>query len=63
MCIQGERNYKDIEGSTGPVVYPAGFLYAYSVLYWLSNFGHIRAAQVLFGFLYLMTQVDSDCIP
>ena len=57
--LQGKRDYKAIEGDTGPIVYPAGHLYAYSVLYWLSSYGSIRAAQIIFGALYLVNQVDT----
>ena len=55
--MQGERDYKAIEGDTGPIVYPAGHLYAYSILHWLSNHGSIGAAQIIFGTLYLINQV------
>ena len=55
--MQGERDYKAIEGSTGPVVYPAGFLYAYSILFRLSKLGEIGAAQIIFACLYLINQV------
>ena len=55
--VQGERDYRAIEGDTGPIVYPAGHLYAYSILYWLSNYGSIGVAQVIFGVFYLVNQV------
>lgn len=29
--LEGERNYFNLQGDTGPLVYPAGFVYAYSV--------------------------------
>lgn len=29
--LDGERNYLNLRGDTGPLVYPAGFVYAYSV--------------------------------
>lgn len=29
--LDGERNYFNLRGDTGPLVYPAGFLYAYAV--------------------------------
>ena len=35
----GERNYENMYGDTGPLVYPAGFVYIFSMLYWLTNQG------------------------
>jgi len=29
--LDGERNYLNLRGDTGPLVYPAGFVYIYSV--------------------------------
>lgn len=29
--LHGERNYFNLRGDTGPLVYPAGFVYIYSV--------------------------------
>lgn len=29
--LDGERNYFNLRGDTGPLVYPAGFLYLYTV--------------------------------
>ena len=29
--LEGERDYYNLRGDTGPLVYPAGFVYAYSV--------------------------------
>lgn len=29
--LDGERNYRNLRGDTGPLVYPAGFVYVYSV--------------------------------
>jgi len=58
-CIlQGERDYAAIEGSTGPIVYPAGHLYSYTLLYWLTGHGQVALAQPIFVVLYLATQVD-----
>jgi alpha-1,3-mannosyltransferase len=37
--LEGERNYKLIRGDTGPLVYPAGFLHVFSLLYWLTDKG------------------------
>ena len=43
--LDGERNYLNLYGDTGPLVYPAGFVYIFSALYWLTNEG----ADVLTG--------------
>jgi hypothetical protein len=37
--LYGERNYINIYGDTGPLVYPAGFLYVFSALYYVTNHG------------------------
>jgi alpha-1,3-mannosyltransferase len=37
--IDGERNYLNLKGDTGPLVYPAGFVYIFSGLYWLTDEG------------------------
>lgn len=35
----GERDYLQIRGDTGPLVYPAGFVYVYSFLHTVTNGG------------------------
>ena len=55
-CDQGERDYRQLRGQTGPLVYPAGFLYVFSGLHWLSHGGDVASAQQLFAGLYLLTQ-------
>lgn len=37
--LEGERNYLNLYGDTGPLVYPAGFVYVFSYLYWITNEG------------------------
>ncbi|PIO75065.1 ALG3 protein [Teladorsagia circumcincta] len=55
FTIKNIRNYSEIEGDTGPVVYPAGHLWTYSVFHALTNAGkNIRAAQYIFMGLYLL---------
>lgn len=60
---QGERDYTEIKGDTGPLVYPAGHLYVYSFLskicgvHTLSPDEAIRCAQYIFGALYLLNLV------
>ncbi|KAG5519235.1 hypothetical protein PMAC_002323 [Pneumocystis sp. 'macacae'] len=56
LYLSGERNYTRIKGSTGPIVYPAGFLYLYSLLYKLTDSGqNILKGQQIFMFVYLVT--------
>eukprot|EP01032_Pedospumella_encystans_P011344 gene11344-13193_t len=55
--LDGERDYTKIQGNTGPLVYPAGFLYIFTVLRWATNNGtNIFAAQCIFGVIYILTQ-------
>ncbi len=54
--MQGERDYALIKGQTGPLVYPAGFLYIYSALYHMTAGGNIMLAQTIFAFIYLANQ-------
>ncbi|RCH82160.1 dolichyl-P-Man:Man(5)GlcNAc(2)-PP-dolichol alpha-1,3-mannosyltransferase, partial [Rhizopus stolonifer] len=55
--LQGERDYTKLKGDTGPLVYPAGFVYFYSALYYLTNKGtNIRLAQYVFEGIYLISQ-------
>uniref|UniRef100_A0A7S4S5Q9 dolichyl-P-Man:Man5GlcNAc2-PP-dolichol alpha-1,3-mannosyltransferase n=1 Tax=Ditylum brightwellii TaxID=49249 RepID=A0A7S4S5Q9_9STRA len=55
MYEEGERNYIHIRGGTGPLVYPAGFLYLYSALKYVAggDGSDIVMAQILFGVLYV----------
>ena len=54
----GELDYIKIKGGTGPLVYPAGFLYVFSVLKALSGGGtNILAAQMLFTFIYALNSL------
>jgi len=53
--LSGERNYLNLKGDTGPLVYPAGFVYLFSGLYHLTQQGeNILLAQYLFALLYLV---------
>jgi alpha-1,3-mannosyltransferase len=53
----GERDYTKIRGGTGPLVYPAGFLYLFSALKaWTGQGTNIRRAQYIFLAFYLATQ-------
>ncbi|KAL6848104.1 hypothetical protein ACP4OV_022232 [Aristida adscensionis] len=51
--LAGERDYTKIEGDTGPLVYPAGFLYVYSAIKFITG-GQVFPAQILFGVLYIV---------
>ncbi len=53
--MSGQYNYAELKGDTGPLVYPAGFVYLYSVLHWVTDNGtNIRRAQYLFVALYVV---------
>uniref|UniRef100_A0A6N2M8V9 dolichyl-P-Man:Man5GlcNAc2-PP-dolichol alpha-1,3-mannosyltransferase n=1 Tax=Salix viminalis TaxID=40686 RepID=A0A6N2M8V9_SALVM len=49
--LGGERDYTNLKGDTGPLVYPAGFLYIYSAIRFITG-GEVYPAQILFGILY-----------
>ncbi|XP_040576939.1 lethal(2)neighbour of tid protein [Lepeophtheirus salmonis] len=52
--LSGERNYTLIKGDTGPCVYPAGFLYLFSLLRSLTMGGKsIKTAQYMFIAAYI----------
>lgn len=56
QVLSGERNYLKISGSTGPLVYPAGHVWIYSLLSYITDDGtDIPQAQLLFAELYLAT--------
>ncbi|XP_023297466.2 lethal(2)neighbour of tid protein 2 [Lucilia cuprina] len=53
--LNGTTNYAQLKGDTGPLVYPAAFVYIYSGLYYLTSHGqNIRLAQYVFGLIYLL---------
>ncbi|KRY33781.1 putative Dol-P-Man:Man(5)GlcNAc(2)-PP-Dol alpha-1,3-mannosyltransferase, partial [Trichinella spiralis] len=52
--INGTFDYTLLKGDTGPLVYPAGHVYIYTILYYLTNHGrNIFVAQLFFTILYL----------
>ena len=56
LYLSGELDYVKLKGSTGPLVYPAGHVYIYSVLYKLTDQGrNIFTAQLVFTGVYLLT--------
>ena len=54
--LDGEYDYRKIYGNTGPLVYPAGFLYLFGFLQWLTN-REIPKAQIVFLGFYVITQI------
>ncbi|GKY93897.1 hypothetical protein MPSEU_000356600 [Mayamaea pseudoterrestris] len=54
----GERNYLNIRGNTGPLVYPAGFLCLFGLLHELTDNGSdIVKAQHFFLVFYMLMQL------
>ncbi|XP_028650838.1 dol-P-Man:Man(5)GlcNAc(2)-PP-Dol alpha-1,3-mannosyltransferase [Erpetoichthys calabaricus] len=54
--INGTYDYTKLKGDTGPLVYPAGFVYIFTALYFATEHGaNIRFAQYLFVVFYLVT--------
>lgn len=52
----GQRNYTLIEGGTGPIVYPAGHVAIYTLLWALTGKGaDLLTAQNIFLYLYFLT--------
>ena len=49
----GERDYVKVYGDTGPLVYPAGFVYVFGILYILEV--PKVAVQTLFAILHIAT--------
>jgi len=57
MWQDGELDYTKIYGGTGPLVYPAGFLYMYAFFKWLTGGGtNVLLGQYLFCGLYVLNQ-------
>lgn len=54
--VGGERDYRELRGDTGPLVYPAGFLYVYRVLRSAcgGDGSDVRLAQHIFAGVYLL---------
>jgi alpha-1,3-mannosyltransferase len=56
IYLKGERDYKNIVGSTGPLVYPGAHVWIYKQLYRLTEQGrNIQLAQYIFALVYLAT--------
>ncbi|GAU11208.1 hypothetical protein TSUD_341980 [Trifolium subterraneum] len=52
--LGGERDYRNLKGDTGPLVYPAGFLYIYSAFLYLTG-GQVYPAQLPWWALCLLS--------
>jgi len=53
--VNGTLDYSKLRGDTGPLVYPAGFVWLYMVLYYITSYGtNIRVAQHIFNILYVI---------
>ncbi|XP_017108391.2 lethal(2)neighbour of tid protein [Drosophila bipectinata] len=53
--LNGTTNYALLRGDTGPLVYPAAFVYIYSALYFVTSQGaNVRLAQYIFAGIYLL---------
>ncbi|XP_031840181.1 dolichyl-P-Man:Man5GlcNAc2-PP-dolichol alpha-1,3-mannosyltransferase Alg3 isoform X1 [Nomia melanderi] len=52
--LNGTMDYSKLRGDTGPLVYPAGFVYIFSALYYVTDHGtKIKIAQYIFAVLYI----------
>ena len=55
IFLGGERDYSKIIGQTGPLVYPAGHVYLFTILYYVTGHGsNILFAQIIFLAIYLL---------
>lgn len=53
--LNGTLDYKELKGDTGPLVYPAGFVYFYTAFYYITSKGsNIHLAQYIFLFIYIV---------
>lgn len=52
--LNGTLDYQYLKGDTGPLVYPAGFVYIFSLFYFVTDHGNdVLTAQWIFVALYL----------
>ncbi|KAJ8597956.1 glycosyltransferase family 58 protein [Rhizopogon salebrosus TDB-379] len=56
LYLKGERNYANITGPTGPLVYPAGHVHIHHILHRITDAGrNIARAQQIYGALYVLS--------
>ncbi|EKX45756.1 hypothetical protein GUITHDRAFT_108213 [Guillardia theta CCMP2712] len=54
--IKGQYDYAKLRGGTGPLVYPAGFVWIFSIFWYICDRGaNIAKAQWIFYGIYLLT--------
>lgn len=65
--LGGEWDYQYLRGDTGPLVYPAGFVYIFIALRWLTDEGTniLRAQYIFLGiyltFMYVVMKIYQKC--
>lgn len=53
--LNGTFDYSKLKGDTGPLVYPAGFVYFFTVLYYVTSHGtNIKLAQYIFAVFHVI---------
>eukprot|EP00592_Proboscia_alata_P008337 CAMPEP_0194357592 /NCGR_PEP_ID=MMETSP0174-20130528/5053_1 /TAXON_ID=216777 /ORGANISM="Proboscia alata, Strain PI-D3" /LENGTH=131 /DNA_ID=CAMNT_0039127679 /DNA_START=120 /DNA_END=512 /DNA_ORIENTATION=- len=50
---QGEMDYRKIRGGTGPLVYPAGFVYLFGAMRWMTG-EEVKIGQWIFCGFYVI---------
>ncbi|OJA10942.1 hypothetical protein AZE42_04657 [Rhizopogon vesiculosus] len=56
LTLKGERDYANITGPTGPLVYPAGHVHIHHILHRITDAGrNIARAQQIYGGLYVLS--------
>ncbi|XP_043278162.1 lethal(2)neighbour of tid protein [Venturia canescens] len=52
--LNGTTDYGKLRGDTGPLVYPAGFVYFFALLYYATSAGaNVKLGQYIFALLYI----------
>jgi len=58
--LSGDWDYANLRGDTGPLVYPAGFVYIYSALYYITDQVRLTAIARGTGFV-VIEQPELSC--